>query len=391
VLMPVAADMELGRKEAYLEPLNALLGEARAMMRAYLLSVSEVRRRSPRTAGSARSGPHALRRLSRTHGAWYQPQVRSGAKSSSLKKLRADLPGHAVSAENVMAAANGGRLNVPNLPRSTSLDLVPDALAKVAVERGATVRPPLPPAPPVPVIHVEEVDLKRSISIASLEAAMHAELSDPYAHPPLAGPNPPRSPGLVLTDGSVWPVSVAGHRARVHARLERLAAYDSCEDIALPSPSLEVHVLSNSVRGRSSSIMSASLLLPMTFELALDAVIGFLQEHSDHIVQRFPTNDVRCLCRCLGRAREGDLNLPGPHPATSVRCAAAAATLRQVPVAHPAGAQHRRRCQRAATEPRASGPDAGGDARDDARVSHHRQEGAVPLEPRLAMAESPPL
>lgn len=43
VLMPVAANMELGRKEAYLEPLNTLLGEARTMMRAYLLSVSEVR------------------------------------------------------------------------------------------------------------------------------------------------------------------------------------------------------------------------------------------------------------------------------------------------------------------------------------------------------------
>jgi hypothetical protein len=43
VLMPVAAEMVLGRKEAYLEPLNALLGDARQRMRAYLLSVSEVR------------------------------------------------------------------------------------------------------------------------------------------------------------------------------------------------------------------------------------------------------------------------------------------------------------------------------------------------------------
>ena len=42
VLMPVAADMVLGRKEQYLEPLNGLLADAREMMRAYLLSVSEV-------------------------------------------------------------------------------------------------------------------------------------------------------------------------------------------------------------------------------------------------------------------------------------------------------------------------------------------------------------
>ena len=227
--------------------------------------------------------------------------MRSGAKSSLLKRLRAETPGHAILEENVIGPANGGRLNMPNMPRSTSLDLVPDAAAKAVVERGPTVRPPSPPPPPVPVIHVEEVDLKKSISIASLEAAMHAELIDQYA-PPRAQPH--RLPRRVLTDVSVWPASVAGRRACVHARLERLAAYDSCEDIALPSPSLEVHVLSNSVRGRSSSIMSASLLLPMTFELALDAVIGFLQEHSNHIVQRFPTNDVRNVRRSLGRARK---------------------------------------------------------------------------------------
>ena len=46
ILMPVAADMILGRKEAYLEPLNPLLAEARAMMRAYLLAVSEVGQRT---------------------------------------------------------------------------------------------------------------------------------------------------------------------------------------------------------------------------------------------------------------------------------------------------------------------------------------------------------
>ena len=45
VLMPVAAEITLGRKEPYLEPLNDQLVEARRMMRQYLFAVSEVRLR----------------------------------------------------------------------------------------------------------------------------------------------------------------------------------------------------------------------------------------------------------------------------------------------------------------------------------------------------------
>jgi hypothetical protein len=63
----------------------------------------------------------------------------------------------------------------------------------------------------------------------------------------------------------------------------------SLEELALPSPSLQVHVLAPKRRraDSTSSMAAAEAALPMTFEIALDTVMAFMQHNLEHLDRLF--------------------------------------------------------------------------------------------------------
>ena len=113
----------------------------------------------------------------------------------------------------------------------------------------------------------------------------------PHPPPPTPFPFPPR----------------ACNRTEVREHLQRLAEdvrlIHGAHEVALPSPTLELHVASQK-RVRSASMASIAVTMPITFEIALDTVVAFMQANLDDIERCVSGDPVRACASGRWRRRE---------------------------------------------------------------------------------------